>query len=45
MVGFKGREDGGLREGGVSMPSFHTVEILDASIRGVSVEELFKSRE
>jgi glycolate oxidase iron-sulfur subunit len=34
----------GLRERGVSMPSFHTVEILDASIRGVSVEELFRGR-
>jgi len=34
----------GLRQRGMKMHSFHTVELLDASIRGVSVEELFKGR-
>jgi glycolate oxidase iron-sulfur subunit len=34
----------GLRERKVKMPSFHTVEILDAAIRGVSVKELLDSK-
>jgi len=34
-----------LRDRGIHMPSFHTVEIIDAAIRGVSVKELLDSRQ
>jgi len=35
----------GLRRRGMkAMPAFHMVELLDASIRGISVEKLFRDR-